>query len=292
MRRQHTTKTGKAMRMKFSCIISGCPEGARKWHIQIFAMFYIAKRRKERKEGSKNPMKWLEFRSGMRDGVPVGIGYFAVSFGFGALAVTCGLQILQATLISLTNLTSAGQFAGLTVIAAAASLADMVLTQVVINSRYSLMSLALSQKLGPEFKTRHRLIIAFFVTDEIFALAMERTRPLTMHYMMGLAGLPMLGWVGGTLCGAAASTVLPLSVRTALGVALYGMFVAIVVPQASKQKPFLVTILLAGFLSCLMQWVPLLQTISAGLAIVLCTVIAAVVSALLYPVEEKKEVGT
>lgn len=127
------------------------------------------------------------------------------------------------------------------------------------------------------------------MTDEIFALAMERTHSLTMHYMMGLASLPLVGWVGGTLCGAAASTILPLSVRTALGVALYGMFVAIVVPQASRQKPFLVTILLVGFLSCLMQWVPLLQTISAGFAIVLCTVIAAVVSALLYPVEEKKE---
>lgn len=234
-------------------------------------------------------MKWIEFRSGMRDGVPIGIGYFAVSFGFGALAVTCGLQVLQATLISLTNLTSAGQFAGLTVIAAAASLVDMVLTQVVINSRYSLMSLALSQKLGPEFKTIHRLIVAFFVTDEIFALAMERTKKLTMHYMMGLASLPLLGWVGGTLCGAAASTILPLSVRTALGVALYGMFVAIVVPQARQQKPFLVTAVLAGFLSCLMQWIPLFGNISPGLAIVICTVIAAAVCAVLFPVEDAAE---
>ena len=235
------------------------------------------------------PMKWIEFRSGMRDSVPVCIGYFSVSFGFGALAVTCGLEVLQATLISLTNLTSAGQFAGLTVIAASGALTDMILTQAVINSRYALMSLALSQKLGKEITTIPRLVISFFVTDEIFALAMERTKPLTIPYMMGLGSLPILGWVGGTLFGAAASTVLPLSVRTALGVALYGMFVAIVVPQARREKPFLVTAGIAAGLSCVMQWVPLFQNISAGVSIVLCTAIAAAISAVLYPVVEKKE---
>lgn len=234
-------------------------------------------------------MNWIEFRSGLRDSVPVGVGYFAVSFGFGALAVACGLGVGQATLISLTNLTSAGQFAGLTVIAAAASLLDMVLTQVVINSRYALMSLALSQKLGPSFSTPQRMAIAFFVTDEIFALAMERTKALTMQYLSGLAVLPVLGWVGGTLCGAAAGTVLPPDLRTALGVALYGMFVAIVVPQARRQKPFLAAAALAGFFSCLMRWVPALQGISAGLAIVLSTVVAAAVCAVVFPVEEQQK---
>ena len=234
-------------------------------------------------------MKWLEFRSGLRDSLPVCIGYFSVSFGFGALAVTCGLEVLQATLISLTNLTSAGQFAGLTVIATSASLMDMVLTQTVINSRYALMSLALSQKLGREIKTLPRLVISFFVTDEIFALAMERTKALTIPYMMGLGSLPILGWTGGTCLGAAASSVLPLSIRTALGVALYGMFVAIVVPQARREKPFLAAAGIAAGLSCLVQWVPIFQSLSAGLAIVLCTVIAAAICAVLYPVEEKKE---
>jgi predicted branched-subunit amino acid permease len=234
-------------------------------------------------------MKWIEFRSGVRDGLPVGIGYFSVSFGFGALAITYGLQVLQATLISLTNLTSAGQFAGLTVMAASASMMDMVLTQLVINSRYALMSLALSQKLGKEIGTLPRLVISFFVTDEIFALAMERTRALTISYMLGLASLPILGWVSGTFCGAAASSVLPLSVRTALGVALYGMFVAIVVPQARKEKPFLITAGIAAALSCMMEWIPLFQSISDGIAIVLSTVIAAAICAVAFPVEEKKE---
>ena len=234
-------------------------------------------------------MKWIEFRSGVRDGLPVGIGYFSVSFGFGALAVTYGLEVLQATLISLTNLTSAGQFAGLTVMAASAALGDMVLTQLVINSRYALMSLALSQKLGKEIGTLPRLVISFFVTDEIFALAMERTKALTIPYLMGLGSLPILGWVSGTLCGAAASTVLPLSVRTALGVALYGLFVAIVVPQARREKPFLVVTALAAGLSCLAQWVPAFQNISPGLSIVLCTVIAAAVCAVAFPVGEKEE---
>ena len=234
-------------------------------------------------------MNIKEFSAGSKDGMPVAIGYFSVSFGFGALAVTCGLEVLQATLISLTNLTSAGQFAGLTVIAASASLMDMVLTQAVINSRYALMGLALSQKLGREITTIPRLVISFFITDEIFALAMERTRALTIQYMMGLAALPILGWVGGTLFGAAASSVLPLSVRTALGVALYGMFIAIVVPQCRREKPFLVAAGIAAGLSCMVQWVPLLQGLSAGIAIVLCTVIAAAACAVLYPIEEKKE---
>ena len=234
-------------------------------------------------------MNLKHYTTGIRRGLPVGVGYFSVSFGFGAMAAAQGIRALDAALISVTNLTSAGQFAGLTLMVAGATLWEVILTQIVINSRYALMSLALSQKLGKEITTIPRLVISFFVTDEIFALAMERTKPLTIPYMMGLGSLPILGWVGGTLFGAAASTVLPLSVRTALGVALYGMFVAIVVPQARREKPFLVTAGIAAGLSCVMQWVPLFQNISAGVSIVLCTVIAAAISAVLYPVEEKKE---
>ena len=234
-------------------------------------------------------MKWIEFRSGVRDGVPVGIGYFSVSFGFGALAITYGLQVLQATLISLTNLTSAGQFAGLTVMAASASMMDMVLTQLVINSRYALMSLALSQKMqGIGFLPR--LAIAFFNTDEIFALAMAEKQPLTVPFLLGLGLTPIIGWTTGTLCGALAGSVLPLAVRTALGVMLYGMFIAIVVPPARQEKSVLAVCLLALVLSCLFTWVPVLNTVSAGISIVICTVVAAAVCAWLFPVEEDEEV--
>ena len=177
-------------------------------------------------------MKWNEYRTGVGRGLPVGMGYFSVSFGFGAMAVSQGLKVMDATLISLSNLTSAGQFAGLTVIVAAATLWEMILTQLIINSRYALMSLALSQRMGQRIGLLPRLVIAFFNTDEIFALAMARMEPLTVPFMLGLGTLPILGWTFGTLCGALAGSILPASIQAALGVMLYGMFVAIVVPPA------------------------------------------------------------
>ena len=231
-------------------------------------------------------MKWNAYCTGVRRGLPVGVGYFSVSFGFGAMAVANGIQAMDATLISLTNLTSAGQFAGLTLILAAAGLWEMVLTQLVINSRYALMSLALSQKMqGIGFLPR--LAIAFFNTDEIFALAMAEKKPLTVPFLLGLGLTPIIGWTTGTLCGALAGSVLPLAVRTALGVMLYGMFIAIVTPQAKKEKPILIAVLLALVFSCLFQWVPLLKGVSAGLAIVICTVAAAAICAALFPVKEE-----
>ena len=234
-------------------------------------------------------MNLREYRAGVSRGLPVGMGYFSVSFGFGAMAVSQGLRALDATLISLTNLTSAGQFAGLTVIVAAASLWEMVLTQVIINSRYALMSLALSQRMGQKIGLLPRLLVAFFNTDEIFALAMARTEPLTVPFLLGLGTLPILGWTGGTLCGALAGSILPESIRTALGVMLYGMFIAIVVPPAKKEKQILAAVILALVLSCLFAWVPLLAKISAGLAIVICTVAAAAVCAALFPIKEEEE---
>ena len=230
-----------------------------------------------------------EFKTGIRRGLPVGIGYFSVSFGFGAMAAAQGIKALDAALISLTNLTSAGQFAGLTLIIAAAGLWEMILTQIVINSRYALMSLALSQKMGHKIGFLPRLLIAFFNTDEIFALAMAEKNPLTVPFMLGLGTTPILGWTAGTLCGALAGSVLPLAVRTALGVMLYGMFIAIVVPPARQERPVLVTVILALVLSCLFTWVPGLKDVSAGISIVICTVAAAAICAWLFPIEEEEE---
>ena len=217
----------------------------------------------------------------------MGLGYFSVSFGFGAMAVSQGIRVLDAALISVTNLTSAGQFAGLTLIVAAATLWEMVLTQLVINSRYALMSLALSQRMGEKIGFLPRLLIAFFNTDEIFALAMARREPLTVPFMLGLGTLPMLGWTGGTLFGALAGSVLPESIRTALGVMLYGMFIAIVVPPAKEERPVLITVLLALMFSCLFTWMPGLRQVSAGISIVICTVAAAAVCAALFPIKEE-----
>ena len=233
-------------------------------------------------------MKHREYRTGVRTGQPVGMGYFSVSFGFGAMAAAQGVRALDATLISVSNLTSAGQFAGLTLIVAAATLWEMVLTQLVINSRYALMSLALSQRMGQRIGILPRLLIAFFNTDEIFALAMARQEALTVPFMLGLGTLPILGWTGGTLCGALAGSVLPLNIRAALGVMLYGMFIAIVVPPARKEKPVLAVVLLALVLSCLFAWVPGLQRVSSGISIVICTVVAAAVCAALFPIPEEE----
>ena len=233
-------------------------------------------------------MNLSEYKTGIRRGLPVGIGYFSVSFGFGAMAAAQGIKALDAALISLTNLTSAGQFAGLTLIVAAASLWELILTQLVINSRYALMSLALSQRMGQKIGFLPRLAIAFINTDEIFALAMAYEKPLNVPFLMGLGLTPIIGWTGGTLMGALAGSVLPLGIRNALGVMLYGMFIAIVVPPAREEKPILAAVVLALIFSCLFAWVPALQSVSAGISIVLCTVAAAAICAALFPVAEEE----
>ena len=227
-----------------------------------------------------------EYALGVRDSLPVGIGYFAVSFGFGVAAVGT-VSVVQATVMSLTNLTSAGQFAAIGVIAAASSLWIMLLTQLVINSRYALMSLALGQRLGPRVGTGGRLLTAFFNTDEIFALGMSRGADLTTAFFVGSGIIAAAGWISGTALGAIAGSLLPESLRMALGVMLYGMFIAIVVPQAKSETPILVAVVLALVFSCAFAWIPLLAQISDGLAIVICTVGAAAICALLFPVEEE-----
>lgn len=229
-----------------------------------------------------------EFSAGMKSGMPVCVGYLSVSFGFGAMAVAQGLKLWQAVLMSAVNLTSAGQFAGLTVITAGAAILELVLTQLVINSRYALMSVALGQRLGPGVGIGKRLGMAFFNTDEIFALGMVRGKALTPTYFIGAGTVAALGWTAGTALGAAAGSVLPLDVRAALGAMLYGMFVAIVVPQVREDKPMQVCVAVALILSCIFAWVPYLKQVSAGIAIVLCTVGAAAVCAWLFPVADEE----
>lgn len=225
-----------------------------------------------------------EFKRGLKDGLPIAIGYFSVSFSFGILALQQGLTIFQSVLTSLTNITSAGQFAGLQIIVAGGTILEMILTQFIINLRYALMSLSLSQKLDKKVKLWQRFIMAFANTDEIFAVAMSHQKSLTMSYMAGLQLLPVLGWTAGTGVGAVASSLLPDSLCSALNLALYGMFVAIVVPVARKARPVMCVVLIAIVLSCIFYYVPLFQSISSGIAVILATVIAASVGAWLFPV--------
>ena len=227
-----------------------------------------------------------EFVKGMRHGVPIMLGYLSVSFGFGVLCIQQNLSILAAVGISVTNLTSAGQVAGVGVIAAGGSLIEMILCQLVINLRYSLMSLSLSQKLDPSFNLMHRLFVGYGITDEIFAVAFSQTEPLKPSYMYGLILTPFLGWSTGTLLGAIAGDIMPASVTAALALMLYGMFIAIIIPPAKKNHKVLVVILIAAALSVIMHY--LLPMISGGFAIIIAAVISSVIGALFFPVSEQE----
>ena len=188
----------------------------------------------------------LKFRHGLRDGLPIALGYLSVSFGFGISAVAKGLPPLPALLISMTNLTSAGQVAGLSVIAASGAIIEMIMTQLIINLRYSLMGLTLTQRLDDTFSTLHRMAISFFITDEIYAVASSKTGGVNTRYMYGLGLLPYMGWAAGTLAGAIAGSLLPASISSSLGIAIYGMFVAIIVPPAKKNRGILFAVAVAA----------------------------------------------
>ena len=176
-----------------------------------------------------------KFLRGITHGIPICLGYLSVSFGFGILAVKAGLSVFQASVISAANLTSAGQKAGLDVIAAGGAIIEMILLQLTINIRYSLMALSLSQKLDKRFTTPHRLLASYGITDEIFAVCSAQKEPLTPAYMYGMIFIAAVGWVTGTALGAAAGELLPAAVSTAMEIVLYGMFIAIVIPPAKKQ---------------------------------------------------------
>lgn len=229
---------------------------------------------------------------GLLDGLPIGLGYLSVSFGFGISAVNGGLSPLAAVLISLTNLTSAGQVAGLGIILAEGPLLEMVLTQLVINIRYFLMSISLSQRLDASFTLPHRMLAAFGITDEVFGVASAKKHPLVPRYMYGLILLPLVGWTVGTLLGSVAGSILPDGLKYALGLAIYGMFVAIVAPPARDHRGVLVGVLCAIALSCLFTYVPFFTFMTSGFSLIVAAVLAAVAAALLFPIpeEDTKEV--
>ena len=228
-----------------------------------------------------------DFRRGIRHGIPIALGYVSVSFAFGMKAVASGLTVIQAVLISMTNLTSAGQVAALPLMAGGAALTEMALTQLTINLRYALMSLRLSRKLDGTMGTLQRMIFSFANTDEIFVVASSQPGKVGKAYLYGLIITPWFGWSLGTLLGAAAGTLLPEFVRNALGIALYGMFLAIILPPAREQKSVRAVVLMAVALSLCFHYVPGLKSISSGFAIIICAVAAAAAGAVLYPVKEE-----
>ncbi len=223
-------------------------------------------------------------RQGLRDGVPIGLGYLSVSFGFGIAVVSAGLSPLIAVIISMTNETSAGQLAGLSIILASGGLIEMALTQLIINLRYSLMAISLSQRLDASFTGPWRALLAFSITDEIFAVASTKRERVGVRYFSGLATVPYIGWTLGTLLGALAGALLPPIIRNALGLMLYGMFIAIIIPPARRERGVLFAVCVAVGLSCILHYVPLFAFISSGFALIISSVIAAALAAWLFPV--------
>ena len=227
-------------------------------------------------------------KQGLKDGLPIGLGYFSVSFAFGLSTVSAGFAIWQALLISMTNLTSAGQLAGVTLMAAFASFVEIALAQLVINLRYSLMSISLSQKLDETFKTRDRFLLSAFITDEIFAVA-SSYNVINRTYMRSLAILPYFGWTFGTLAGAVLGELLPAELVSSLGIAIYGMFIAIIIPPAKKSKSVLGVVVTSASLSCIIHYTPLSKYISSGFSIIICAIVTSVIFAALFPIKEKEE---
>lgn len=233
--------------------------------------------------------KATQWKNGLKDGIPICLGYFAVSFTFGIMADGAGLSPLQAVLMSLTNLTSAGQFAGLGIIAAGAPYVEMAMTQFIINLRYCLMSCSLSQKLDEGTPFFHRYLMGYGVTDEIFGVSVCKPGKLSPFYSYGLIAVAVPGWTLGTLVGTVSGDLLPARALSALNVALYGMFLAVIIPPARKNRVLSIVILLSMAASLVFTMVPVLNAISSGFKIIILTLFIAGAAAYFFPVEEGKE---
>lgn len=211
---------------------------------------------------------------GLKAGIPIGLGYLSVSFTFGIMAVSYGLYWWQAMLISMTTVTSAGQFAGIGTMLLPGRYLEMLVSQLTINIRYSFMSVALSQKTAPQFRGIYRWILGFMMTDEIFAVASTEDS-ITRSYFAGLSTIPYLGWTFGTLIGALLGNVLPAQAMSALSLAIYGMFVAIVIPGMKKETSICLVVFLAIIFSCIFRYLPGFNQISQGFSISISAILAA-----------------
>lgn len=229
------------------------------------------------------------FAKGIVDGLPICFGYVSVAFAFGIFSVGNGLSVLETLMISMTNVTSAGQLSAVPIIAGGGRLIELALTQFIINLRYSLMSVSLSQKFDGGIRLIDRFILAFVNTDEVFAVASSKPHKVNRPYMYGLIIMPYLGWSLGTLVGALAGDVFPPMLTSALGVAIYGMFIAIVIPASKKSRSTALCVLLAIALSCLFHFTPVLSKVPAGFTIIICAVVASAVFALLDCMKKDKE---
>ena len=234
-----------------------------------------------------------EFIRGIKRGFPICLGYIPVSFTFGLIAVKMGFTPAQATIISLTNMASAGQFAGIRLIEGGAPYIELIITTFVINLRYFLMSLSLSQKVAPDMPFYKRAVMAYCITDEVFALSAMEPDEVSFPFFGGLMLTPILGWTSGTLLGAVASGLLSPMIQGCMGIALYCMFIAIIIPPARKSRKVALAVVVAAFLSCMFKYVPGLNELSkvggGGWAIITAAILGAAICASIKEVKRRRK---
>lgn len=231
-------------------------------------------------------MNKKEFIQGFKDGIPIGLGYFAVSFALGIAMKNAGMSWIDGFFMSLFNLASAGEYAGTQVILASGTYLEMIIMTAVANARYMLMSCSLSQKLATETKTKHRMLIGYAITDELFGIAYSREGYLNPYYFYGGMSASILPWAIGTSCGIIMGNILPSSIVSALSVALYGMFLAIIIPPSRKNKTVLVLVMISFLSSYLCTILPVISSISSGTRIIILTVVISLIAAIIKPIKE------
>lgn len=229
-----------------------------------------------------------QFTRGLQLGIPIGLGYLSVSFTFGIMAVSLGFEWWQAVIISMLTVTSAGQLAAINVMVNPGQYITMLISQLTINARYSFMSISLSQKVSKSFSSVKRWLLGFFMTDEIFAVASAENE-VTPSFFLGLSVVPYVGWTLGTLLGGLIGNVLPQIVMSALCLAIYGMFLAIVLPPARASGAVLTVVCVAIALNCVFYYAPIIKNTPSGIAISVCAIVAALIGAALFPVDDKED---
>lgn len=226
---------------------------------------------------------YMNLKKGLKDGIPIALGYLSVSFTFGLMAVSGGMKIWQAVIISMACLTSAGQFAGMDIMLACGGYLEMALAQLIINLRYSLMSIAVSQKADSSMNTPARWLVGFGITDEIFAVSVSNNRSVGKTYMTGLIITPFIGWSLGTFLGAVLGNILPAIISDSLGIAIYAMFLAIIIPPARKDSRLVFVIAVAALISCVRYYTPLRNMLSSGFTIIIAAITASMAGAVFFP---------
>ena len=221
-----------------------------------------------------------EIKRGMKNGIPIALGYLSVSFSFGAIAVSMGFSVIQAVLISLLNLTSAGQFASLGIIAGQGTYLEMAIVELTVNIRYAFMSLSLSQKVDEKFKGIYKWLLSFFITDEIFALSMLEENVSRTYF--GLASISTAGWMLGTTLGAMLGSIVPTVISNALSIALYAMFIAIIIPEMKKDKNIIKVVALAIIIRSGFYYLPIINQLSSGFAMTISALTSAFIGAVLF----------